>query len=191
MKLKITKKLSNHLLSLILEHINPSYTQIIISLKLDSNTYLCLLPELLRSRHTIDTKKRIEQWLKSETQLDTNFEGRTKEMIRKSLNRFTQTINIDYAVKGNTDDDLKIINDPPLVLEEIKDTSKQLFQSRENKNAPIPDKWKHDFETLIAEPELMRQIAKPPTTEEITHWISILGQDKAPGPSNFTIRHLL
>jgi hypothetical protein len=116
------------MLSLIPKHINPSVTQIIKSLKLDSNTYLLLLPELLRSRHTIRTKKRIEQWLQRETQLNTNFEGCTKERIRKSVNRYTQKINIDYAVKGNTDDDLKIINDPTQVLEEIKEQAKQLFQ---------------------------------------------------------------
>jgi hypothetical protein len=67
------------------------------------------------------------------------------------------------------------------VLEEIKDQSEQLFQSREDENAPIPDKWKHDFETLLAEPELMRQIGEPPTTEDNNHWISILGQKKEPG----------
>jgi hypothetical protein len=60
-------------------------------------------------------------------------------MIKRSLNRYTETITIDYALKGDIELDFRILNIPDQVQTEIASQSHSLFESGPNKDDPIPD----------------------------------------------------
>jgi hypothetical protein len=70
-------------------------------------------------------------------------------MIKRSLNRYTETITIDYALRGATDSDFQILNILDQVKTEIATQSHSLFQSGRNKNDQISDDYEKDFNDLI------------------------------------------
>jgi hypothetical protein len=111
-------------------------------------------------------------------------------MIKRSLNRPSETITTDYALMGDTNWDFQILNIPDQVKTEIATQSHSLFQSRPNENDLIPDNWEKDFKDLIEKPKHMSHIGEPPTLHEVVLWLHKLGQDKVPAHLSLPIRHL-
>jgi hypothetical protein len=163
-----------------LDIINPENSEPTITLnKCKINSAISKLTE---ARHRIHMKEKYDEFTAREQTFDKNFMINTKEMIKRSLNRYTKTITIDYALKGDIESDFQVLNIPDQVKTEIASQSYSLFQSRPNEDDPIPDNWKKDFNDLIEKPEHMTHIGEPPTLHEVVYWLQKLGQDKAPGP---------
>jgi hypothetical protein len=108
-------------------------------------------------------------------------------MIKRSLNRYAETITIDYALKGDTNSDFQILKIPDQVKTEITTQFHSLFQSGLNENNPIPDNWENDLNDPIKKPEHMSHLGETPTLHETVQWLQKLGQDTASGPSGLTI----
>jgi Reverse transcriptase (RNA-dependent DNA polymerase) len=135
-------------------------------------------------------KEKYDEYTAREQAFDKNFTINTKEVIKRSLNRYTETITINNAQKRDIESDFEILNIHDQVKTEIASQSHSLSQSRPNENNPVPENWKRDFNDLIKKPEHMSHISEPPTLHKVVQWLQKLGQDKAPGPSGLTIRHL-
>jgi hypothetical protein len=68
-------------------------------------------------------KEKYDKYTAREQAFDQNFRINTKEMIKRSRNRYSETITIDYALKGDIESDFQILNIPDQLKTEIASQS--------------------------------------------------------------------
>jgi hypothetical protein len=94
-------------------------------------------------------KEIYDEYTARELSFDKNFTINTKEMIKRSLNRYSETITIDYTLRGDTDSDFQILNIPDQVKTKIATQSYSLFQTRSKESDLILENWEKDFNDLF------------------------------------------
>jgi hypothetical protein len=94
-----------------------------------------------------------------------------------------------FAVKGRDTEEETLFNTPAEVKHEIAEQACNLFKHNCDPLI-IPGDWKPFFAPIAGTDQLMIDTDKEITPEEIETALLSSGQDKAPGPSNLTIRHI-
>jgi Reverse transcriptase (RNA-dependent DNA polymerase) len=106
------------------------------------------------------------------------------------LTDIKNSVSLDNAIENFGDESTEILhNKPEKVLQEVASQAAKLF---EHNDAPldINDEWA-EFLAPVENADLDTiSVADPITLKEIEHALRIFGQDKAPGPSGLTVRHL-
>jgi hypothetical protein len=78
---------------------------------------------------------------------------------------------------------------PKLSWTNFKINQQNYFHAEKTKSTDTRQ-LKDDFDKHIPDPSLMTHVVVPPKISRLRHLIGLLSQDKAPGSSGFTIRHL-
>jgi hypothetical protein len=72
------------------------------TITLNKNSINSAVSKPTEARHKIHMKEIYDEYTAREQAFDMNFSINTKEMIKRSLNRYTKTITIDYTLKANS-----------------------------------------------------------------------------------------
>jgi hypothetical protein len=113
----------------------------------------------------------------------------TKHMIKIALARYRKKVDMTFAVKRRVTEEETLFNPPAKLKREI---AKQACNLLKHNGDPliIPDDLKPFFAPIAGTDQLLIDTDKEITPEEIETALLSSGQDKAPGPSNLTTRHI-
>jgi hypothetical protein len=121
---------------------------------------------------------------------DENNRISTNAMIKSALNRNRNSISIDYAIENKgLDTNERLYNLVDDVLSEIAEQTSRLFENAYDSLKYGPE-WIEYFGVIDGVRLEMSCIAETILEPEVVAALRVCGQDKAPGPSGLTVRHL-